>query len=72
MPTGHIAHVQLNDPNRRGPGQGDMQFGAILEALRTNNYTGELAIEPFEYLPDGPTCAAQSIGYLKGLFENMK
>ena len=72
MPTGHIAHVQLNDPNRRGPGQGEMQFGPILQALKTNNYSGELAIEPFEYVPDGPTCAAQSIGYLNGLIENSK
>jgi sugar phosphate isomerase/epimerase len=49
-----------------------MQFGAILQALKANNYIGELAIEPFEYLPDGPTCAAQSIGYLNGLIENNK
>ena len=26
MPSGHIAHVQVNDPNRRGPGQGDLPF----------------------------------------------
>ncbi len=72
MPTNHIAHVQLNDPNRRGPGQGAMQFGPILKALVANNYQGVIAIEPFDYDPDGPTCAAHSIGYLNGLFENMK
>ena len=22
LPTGHIAHIHLNDPNRRGPGEG--------------------------------------------------
>ena len=32
MPTGHIAHVQVNDPNRRGPGQGTMPFAPILRA----------------------------------------
>src|SRR3989304_3272638 len=26
LPTGLIAHVQLNDRNRRGPGQGDDRF----------------------------------------------
>jgi D-psicose/D-tagatose/L-ribulose 3-epimerase len=34
MPTGHIAHVQVNDPNRRGPGQGEMAFGPILSTLK--------------------------------------
>ena len=69
FPSGHIAHVQLNDPNRRGPGQGDMEFGPILRALNRNNYQGAIAIEPFDYQPDGPACAAYSIGYLKGLLE---
>ncbi len=67
--SGHIAHVQLNDPNRRGPGQGDMQFGPILRALQRNNYQGAIAIEPFDYQPDGPACAARAIGYLTGLGE---
>lgn len=69
FPSGHIAHVQLNDPNRRAPGQGDMQFGPILRALQRNNYQGAIAIEPFDYQPDGPTCAARAIGYLTGLGE---
>ena len=70
FPSGHIAHVQLNDPNRRGPGQGDMKFGSILRALDRNDYQGAIAIEPFDYQPDGQACAAQSIGYLKGLSES--
>jgi hypothetical protein len=28
-------------------------------------------VEPFEYVPDGPTCAARSIGYLRGLLERI-
>jgi hypothetical protein len=27
------------------------------------------AIEPFVYRPDGPSCAARSIGYIRGLLE---
>jgi sugar phosphate isomerase/epimerase len=57
FPSGHLAHVQLNDPNRKGPGQGDMQFGDILQALKRNGYQGTIAIEPFDYQPDGPACA---------------
>ncbi|MEQ1694118.1 MAG: TIM barrel protein, partial [Gemmatimonas sp.] len=68
-PTGLLAHVQLNDRNRRGPGQGEDRFGPILAALRRQGYSGWLAIEPFDYRPDGPGCAAHSIGYLRGLLE---
>ena len=69
VPTGLIAHVQLNDPNRRGPGQGAMRFGPILRALRETEYAGVVAVEPFDYQPDGPACAARAIGYLRGLME---
>lgn len=69
MPTGLIRHVQVNDPNRRGPGQGAMRFGPILAALRETGYAGVVAAEPFDYVPDGPGCAARAIGYLRGLLE---
>ncbi|MBA3773073.1 MAG: sugar phosphate isomerase/epimerase [Ramlibacter sp.] len=75
MPSGHIAHVQVNDPNRRGPGQGDMRFAAIIETVAQmqarGRYEGIVAVEPFDYVPDGPGCAAHSIGYLKGLVEGL-
>ena len=69
MPTGWIAHVHLNDRNRRGPGQGSDRFGPVLRALRETGYAGFCAVEPFDYHPDGPTCAARAIGYLSGLME---
>lgn len=69
LPTGLIAHVQVNDPNRRGPGQGDMQFAPILAGLKRHGYVGTLAVEPFDYSPDGPGVAAFSAGYLRGLRE---
>jgi D-psicose/D-tagatose/L-ribulose 3-epimerase len=69
LPTGLIAHVQVNDPNRRGPGQGEMKFAPILAALQRHRYAGIIAVEPFDYVPDGPAVAAFSIGYLRGLLE---
>ncbi len=69
LPTGNIAHVQVNDPNHRGPGQGDEKFAPILGALKRNGYDGWLAAEPFIYEPDGPTTAAVSAAYLKGILE---
>jgi D-psicose/D-tagatose/L-ribulose 3-epimerase len=69
VPTGLIGHIHFNDPNRRGPGEGTMAFAPILAALAATKYPGDAAIEPFIYEPDGPTCAARQIGYLRGLIE---
>ena len=69
LPTGLIAHMHFNDPNRRGPGDGDLAFGPILAALRDGGYRGDASIEPFIYWPDGPTCAARGIGYIRGIME---
>jgi D-psicose/D-tagatose/L-ribulose 3-epimerase len=69
LPTGLIAHVQVNDPNRRGPGQGDMKFASVLAALKRHHYASTIAVEPFDYVPDGPGVAAFSAGYLRGLLE---
>ncbi|HTR84880.1 MAG TPA: sugar phosphate isomerase/epimerase family protein [Reyranella sp.] len=72
MPTGLIRHVQLNDRNKRGPGQGEDKFAGVLAALRESGYDGWVAMEPFIYEPDGPTCAARMIGYVSGLLEQAK
>jgi D-psicose/D-tagatose/L-ribulose 3-epimerase len=68
-PTGLIAHIHFNDPNRRGPGQGNMKFAPILAALKRNHYAGTIAVEPFDYFPDGPAAATHAAGYLRGLRE---
>ncbi len=72
LPGGKIAHIQVNDPNHRGPGQGDEKFAPILGALKRNGYQGWIAAEPFVYEPDGPTTAAVSAAYLKGILEALE
>jgi sugar phosphate isomerase/epimerase len=71
MPTGLIAHMHFNDPNRRGPGEGELNFAPIVKALRETGYTGMSAIEPFRYIPDAATCAARCIGYMRGVLESL-
>jgi sugar phosphate isomerase/epimerase len=39
----------------------------VLAALRRSGYEGAVSVEPFRYEPDGPTCAARAIGYLRGI-----
>ncbi len=71
VPTGMIGHVQINDGNRRGPGQGDIQFAPIFTALAMSGYCGDMSVEPMEYVPDGPGCAARAIGYLRGVLQGL-
>lgn len=76
LPTGVIGHVQVNDTNRRGPGQGALEFGPILSVLdrmeRAGHFPGIVAVEPFDYVPDGPGCAARAIGYLQGVLQGLR
>ncbi len=69
LPRGVIAHVQVNDRNRRGPGQGEQRFAPLFAALKRHAYAGDVAVEPFDYVPDGPGAAARAIGYIKGILE---
>jgi D-psicose/D-tagatose/L-ribulose 3-epimerase len=69
LPSGLVAHVQVNDVNSRGPGQGRLRFRPLLEALDRCGYAGWVAVEPFDYVPDGPAAAARAIGYLQGVTE---
>jgi D-psicose/D-tagatose/L-ribulose 3-epimerase len=72
LASGHIAHVQLNDPNQRGPGEGDLPIAPIIQALQRHGYQGWLAAEPFDYRPDGPACAARAAGFLRGILEALR
>ncbi|MFC1665450.1 sugar phosphate isomerase/epimerase family protein [Pseudomonadota bacterium] len=69
LPSGHMAHIQVNDANRRGPGQGLNDMTPVVAALKRNDYTGWIGVEPFVYEPDGPATAAFSAGYMQALIE---
>jgi len=69
LPKGTIAHVQVNDRNRRGPGQGEQRFAPLFASLKKHRYGGDVAVEPFDYVPDGPGAAARAIGYIRGILE---
>jgi len=71
IPTGLIGHIHLNDRNLRAPGQGADRFLPTLAVLRRLGYQGVVAVEPFDYFPDGPTAAARAIGYIRGIGEGL-
>lgn len=62
---GHITHVQVNDPNRLGPGMGEVRYEPIVAALREVGWDGWLSVEAFDYRPGVEQVARQSIEYLK-------
>ncbi len=72
LPSGVIAHIQLNDRNGRAPGQGGDDFAPVILALERGGYDGAVSVEPFVYEPDGPTTAARAIGYLSGILAALR
>lgn len=51
--TGLIGHIQIGDtPERGAPGTGDVDFGALFEAIKSSGYSGWIS---GEYHPGGRT-----------------
>lgn len=64
-------HFHANDPNRLGPGMGDVDFVPIFRALRDTGYDRWISVEPFDYSPGAETIATKSIEYMKRVLESV-
>lgn len=68
MRAGRLWHVHLGDNNRRPPGEGMIDFGALVRTLRAAGYDGALSAELLA-LPDPDTAARRTVEFMRPLLE---
>jgi sugar phosphate isomerase/epimerase len=66
-----LAHFHANDPNRQGPGFGELDFLPIFDALGQIDYRGWVSVEVFDDTPGIERLAQRSIDYMQDCLKKL-